>query len=532
MLLHKTILTCFLARLTFKHKLDTIKLMKKWLVVFCLLFLAVAPFNRPKAQETAAEESITIQTGSSFRDAGGTGYGDAVENTDQTGTINKEAVDSYTLQTIIPMALNEGLVGWNGKTLTLERFQKSVLGQTSQAMAYLYEEKPASTMEYLAWLGNRAGVVPKTYAQGVTFSRLLPILEIWKAFRDIAFALLAIIMLMIGLMIMFRAKVNPQTVANVENTIPRVVVTIILIWFSFPIASLTIDFMYVIIAAGIGVIGQAVGDPNVLKAIQDFSTGGFMVLFSKTLAPVGEFAKVGGSGSTIAIPAGIGLVGLLPGISWFAIPIGLFFMTVGGALTGAQAGGDWGAGIITALSPIFVLLIFIVLFFQVFKIFFLLLTAYIQILISIIISPLYLLFNAIPGRNTFTSWWKGIVANMLSFVVTAIMLYLGWAIASLISEQPFWTPPFIIQGAGASQMVVGLIALGIVLLIPQVIGMVKQALGVKPMFNVGPSMILGPVTGTVGQGVGLIGQFHTASQGLGALRNTPFGKFIPGKKTP
>src|SRR3989339_376905 len=181
--------------------------------------------------------------------------------------------------------------------------QRSVLGQTSQAMAFLYSQPPASTTEYLAWMGEKAGIVPKTYAQGVTFSRLLPILPIWQAFRDIAFVLLAIIMLMIGLMIMFRAKVNPQTVANVENTIPRVVVSIILIWLSFPIASLIIDFMYVLIAAGIGVIGNAVGDPNIRQAIQDYSTGGFGTLFSKTMAPVSEFAKIGGWGS---LGAGVG----------------------------------------------------------------------------------------------------------------------------------------------------------------------------------------------------------------------------------
>ena len=395
--------------------------------------------------------------------------------------------------------------------------ERSVLGQTSQAIAFLYQERPASTLEYLAWMGSRTGLIPKTYAQGVTFSRLLPILPIWKAFRDIAFVMLAGVMLMIGLMIMFRAKVNPQTVANVENTIPRVIVTIILIWLSFPIASLIIDFMYVLIAATIGIIGTAVKDPNVTQAIQDYSTGGFMTLFAKTLAPVKEFATMGGPGGTVAQVGGIGLIGLLPGINLIAIPIGLVVMVIGGAMAGVQA-GDTGAGLMAALSPIFVLIVFVVLFFQIFKIFFILLTAYIQILISIIIAPVYLLANAIPGRNTFTSWWKGIVGNMLSFVVTAVLLYLGWAIASLINTKSFWTPPFIVQGGGMSQMAIGLIALGIVLLIPQAINMVKQALGVKSVFNVGPSMVLGPVTGAGGSAMGLLSQFHTASLGISALK--------------
>lgn len=408
--------------------------------------------------------------------------------------------------------------------------QRSVLGQTSQAVAYLYLQPPATTGEYLAWLGSRAGIVPKTYAQGVTFARLLPILPIWKAFRDIAFTLLAIIMVMIGLMIMFRAKANPQTVANVENTIPRVVVTIILIWLSFPIAALIIDFMYVIIAAGIGVIGTAVKDPNVSDAIKDYSTGGFMTLFGKTLAPAWQF----GSPSAAVGGAGLGTVGAMAGLTTLsaftgpaAIALWSLLALFGGGLTGLAPGGgastsvDMGGFLLNMVSPILMLLILIVLLFSVFKIFFILLNAYIQILINILLAPVILLANAIPGRNTFGSWWKGIVANMLAFVVTALMLYLAWAIASLVHNQPFWTPPFIMQGAGVPQIVVGLISLGIVLLIPQVIKMVKDALGAKPMFNVGPSMIMAPVTGGVGQGLGLVSQFHTMSLGGQALGKLP-----------
>lgn len=405
--------------------------------------------------------------------------------------------------------------------------QNSVIGQTSTAMAYLYSQPAATTSEYMAWMGERIGIVPKSFAQGVTYSRLLPILPIWKAFRDIAFMLLAIIMLLIGLMIMFRAKVNPQTVANVENTIPRVVVSIVLIWLSFPIAALVIDFMYVIIAAGITVIGAAVGHKEVGLAIQDFTTGGFGTLFSRTLAPVSEFGSIGGTG---ALTSETGLKASIPilavaGAHW-AAPLAIISSLVGGIITGVST-GDAGAAVLSALSPIFVFLILIVLLFQIFKIFFMLLSAYIQIIIAIILGPIYLLANAIPGRNSFMNWLKGIIANMLSFVVTSIMLYLSWAISSLISARSFWTPPFIMSGIGASQAVVGLITLGIVLLIPQTVQMVKQALGVKSQFQVGPGMLMAPITGSLGQGLGLAGQFHTAS-----LAMPQISKLLGIKSTP
>ncbi len=398
---------------------------------------------------------------------------------------------------------------------------KSVLAQSSQMLAYLYTEPGASTGEYLAYMFNKAGLVPKTYAQGLTYSRLLPILPIWKVFRDIAYALLSIVMLLIGLMIMFRSKINPQTVANVENTIPKVVVTIILITLSFPIAGLIIDFMYVMIAVAISVIGKAVGDPNLSTAISDYTTGGFWTLFGKTVSPALQFggmSGIGGNISNVAAPL------MLLGIPLLASPVGLPLVIGGGvlwALSGigtAIAAGDAGAGLMAFLSPIFVLLIFIVLLFSVFKIFFMLLSNYIQILIYIVFAPAILLINAVPGRNTFSNWWKTIASNMLSFVVTAVMLYLAWAIASLIQNVPFWTPPFIIHGAGAPQMAIGLISLGIVLLIPQMVQKVKDMFGAKPAFQVGPSMIFAPVTGAAMQGVGLAGQFNQASMGWDAIK--------------
>lgn len=501
--------------MTKKKKTATMKMMKRLLVLLFLVLSGLSLFVGPVTAETQ-----TIQLEKRYDLPSAADLEESKKNC--RDGICADNMMNFQLSALAGAATctTGGLIcGAKNEAEAQSYIQRSVLGQTSQAMAFLYSQPPATTTEYLAWVGERAGFIPKTYAQGITYSRLLPILPIWKAFRDIAFILLAIVMLMIGLMIMFRAKVNPQTVANVENTIPRVVVSIILIWLSFPIATLIIDFMYVLIAAGIGVIGNAVGDLNLNQAIQEYTTGGFGTLFSKTMSPVSEFASIGGVGSGFAIAGGIGLLGFLPLLAATPIGwIGAIVMAISGIASGAIA-GDAGVGLLTLASPILILLILIVLLFSVFKIFFMLLSAYIQILISIILGPLYLLVNAVPGRNTFTTWWKGIVANMMSFVVTANMLYLAWAIASKIQSQSFWTPPFIMQGVGVPQAAIGLISLGIVLLIPQAVAMVKQALGVKSIFQVGPGMIFAPITGSVGQGLGLAGQFHTASQAFPMIKN-------------
>ncbi len=462
----------------------------------------------------------------------------------KNGQLSSEGSMLHEMVTVLPFSAICGLSGMVCGAQTQAELtynmDRSVLSQGGGLINTLYQQPPASTAEYLAYTFNKAGLVPKAYAQGVTYSRLLPILPIWKAFRDVSYIVLTLVMMLIGFMIMFRAKVNPQTVANVESTLPKVVVTLILITFSFPIASLIIDFSYVMIAAGVGIIGTAVGDPYIAQVKSGMTNGGFGSLVWYTFAPVGQYisnswqqtvGSVSGGGAGAAVGSVLSFLGPT---GWI---IGLVAGLIGAGATGTYSGtGGFEAGtvMINALNPILIVVIMLVLLFSLFRIFFMLLASYIQVVVFIALAPAILLVNAFPGQSTFSYWWKSIFSNMLSFVVTAIMLYLGWAITNKIGTEPFWTAPFIMQGAGISQMVSALIALGMVLLIPQMVQLIKGKFGAKPFAPIGPSMILAPVSGGATQALGLASQFHTASLGMGQLGGIAkrFGITVPGTSKP
>src|SRR3990172_12628792 len=59
--------------------------------------------------------------------------------------------------------------------------------------------------------------------------------------------LLAFVMIVIGFLIMFRRQIDPHTVISIQNALPRIVLTLILITFSYAIVGLLIDLMYVIL---------------------------------------------------------------------------------------------------------------------------------------------------------------------------------------------------------------------------------------------------------------------------------------------
>ncbi|MCR4326909.1 MAG: hypothetical protein NUV52_04640, partial [Candidatus Roizmanbacteria bacterium] len=395
---------------------------------------------------------------------------------------------------------------------------RSPLGMSAQGIAFLYMRPPVTTTEYLASIGEKAGLVPKAYAQGITFSRLSPIYDIWKALRDLSFAALSIILLFDGFIIMFRQKINPQTVAKIENTIPNIIITMILIAFSLPMAAFIIDLMYVAIAAGIGLIGTAVGagsgnSQSVATSVQNYTTGGFGTLFSETFRLTGPFWDTYGQSIAGGTIGGGGVAGLIiaasavSGTSLLMIPLAL----IGGSLIGAGTSGQ-ELSFMTALSPIFMLLMLIYLLFLVFRLFFILLSCYIQILTSIIFAPVLLLWNAMPGQESFSSWWRGIVGNCLAFVITALMLYTGWAINWQIANNantPFWSAPFVsFSGSPVSQLIVGLISIGIAQLIPDMIKKTKELLKAKPAFQMSPGMLGQPFGATLGKAQEMVQNIH------------------------
>jgi hypothetical protein len=62
-------------------------------------------------------------------------------------------------------------------------------------------------------------------------------LDLWKAVRNVSLGMISIVLLYTGVMIIMRKKVNPQLVVSVQYAIPKILVGLVLIIFSFPIGA-------------------------------------------------------------------------------------------------------------------------------------------------------------------------------------------------------------------------------------------------------------------------------------------------------
>lgn len=430
----------------------------------------------------------------------------------------------------------------------------SLVTKTSQIFVAPYTNPPASGILWAYEGIHNAGFVPASYAQGIGFYALQPLSPIWKVFRNIAYMILVLVVVTIGFLIMFRASISAQAVITIENSIPRIVLAIILITFSFPIAGFMIDVMYIIMGLGGSVIIQNItantGIPNE-TVIQ--SLGWEEDIFNSTgwslLGKIVGNGNIWNTGSailslvpfqlqlilrTIVSIVVMGFISAHPVVNKFMtgkfgapVPIigDIAEIAIGAAVTGLIFGIL--AGIIFPI--ILSLLVLITTLFLFFRIFFLLFITYTKILLSVIFSPIILIFEAFPERGTFAYWIKGLFFNLLTFPIVAVLILTAGMIANVSTTGPLhnpesiygelWRPPFLysIQSEGF----VMLVAISIIFLIPDMVAFIKKSFGVEDLpFNITPGKLLGGSGVAVAGGINLLTRGRSIANEFGLTQET------------
>ena len=111
--------------------------------------------------------------------------------------------------------------------------QAAAIPSLNKAIALLGGNQPVTTQQYLAYMGSKAGFVDQAYAQSTAggYTILEPIRQLWVASRNVAYLITSLTLVVIGFMIMLRKKIDAQTVIGIEQALPNLVITLLLITF-------------------------------------------------------------------------------------------------------------------------------------------------------------------------------------------------------------------------------------------------------------------------------------------------------------
>lgn len=352
----------------------------------------------------------------------------------------------------------------------------------------MYALRPASTGYYIAYLkekGTVPGIKPAYAQTGFAVQAFTPVLKLWELSRNIALLGFTVIFIAIGFMIMLRTKIDPRTVVTVQQAIPKLVVGIILVLFSYAIIGLIIDVVNV-------------GTRAIATLLQQ---QGF-------IAQDGPTPSSGNPSERLSILLNTNIFGLfqqLYNVDNLVIAIGDLseFNTVAQVLKFDQI--LTGGGITRTV-------LWIAMFVAVIRTFFMLLTNYLIITLYVIFSPFQFLMIALPGQGDLAGWVRKILSRVLVFPVAFFMLALGaiflaspgsivwydssgatftgvgnvWRVGPQgqvfrnqnadPNYQPYWSP----IGLGNWGDAVGpLLTLAIVLTIPRVADMVRETIDPK-----------------------------------------------------
>lgn len=405
---------------------------------------------------------------------------------------------------------------------------------------------PVHTSDYVSYLARNFGIVKSSYAanynNGTGFAGLQPILTIFITFRNISYILFVFIFLIVGVAIMLRMRIDPRTVMTIQNQIPKIIIGLILITFSYSIAGFLIDTMWVGTYFVVNTLAPADQHDYITSHMQEATPGFVNDFYNSEGGPVGIAVRASGGVSSVvqsifqstdsqSSPIGTQLQqiqgtngssgpDLCGGVIGFVLNVTTFGASGAACVIGSAVKdldlGHLMAGVLGIIlgfvAGVIAFLIFAIAFIvQVFRLWFALLKSFITILLDVILAPFWIIAGLVPGAGQsvgFTAWLRDIVANLAVFPAVIFIFLVSKIILTQYTLQAnlptAFNPPLIGNAPSSDPQAFGaIIAFGFILASPSIVDMVKKAI---------KSANIGGIGG-IGAGQAVVGGFAGAMAG-------------------
>ncbi len=346
-----------------------------------------------------------------------------------------------------------------------------LLGSAINLNTFVIANPPIRTGQYLATIGYSLGLVKEAHAQvsGSGAGVLDPIINLWQVSRNIAYVVMIIIFVVVGLMVMFRQKINPQTVISIQAALPGLVIGLIMITFSYFLASLLVDTAYLATNL-VGYYFTAAQNAPSSNLTQDISDKSVLFIFGKFVGSIGQedIAKalnlalsslndniqsmlrlaaglIGYQyGSSFGTPTGslVGSAVCLPVTGPIAAFCGAIGGIVGGLVIGIPLALKAASDPAGTFSWILYIVAAAVLLYTMLRLLLKLINNYLQIIFLTVTAPFQFMIASLPGRQgIMIDWIRNMLCNVLAFPAVLAVFYF----AAYLLGSP--RDPFIITGS-------------------------------------------------------------------------------------
>lgn len=319
-----------------------------------------------------------------------------------------------------------------------------------------------------------------TYNPGQGYELLSPIQALWRAAVNLVYIFYIVIVVGLAFLILFRSQLGGQEAVTLFNAIPSLIISLVLVYFSYPISALFIDgitvgsgitygaligdgssgstapgkFLYEQTIEGDDIIGNP-GDNLIEKGVNVIAPSSVVVDPKTDLQIDDKFVNVWQVFMTASIePETGGLENIIPK----EVPL---VNALGNAIENIAGDG---------ITDTILRLVFIFAAFSAsLRLFFSLMRSYVYLIVLPLASPFIFLLAAIPGQtsNIVRQYFTRLAAAALSFVAVYAVFLVIIIIARDTTNlsETLWTPPLLgysadqgINGTGLSNIARPLIA--------------------------------------------------------------------------
>lgn len=370
------------------------------------------------------------------------------------------------------------------------------------------DSRPISGIGYFREKASEFGIVSEASAAsvGFGFEAAEPVKLLWQSARDVSYFFVILALVVMAFMIMFRVKTSPQAIITVQSALPKLIVGIVAITFSYAIAGLMIDLMYVVM----GLVA------SILVSSEMFNITDWGTMYNELNITGFQTARM------------FSLYFSLFMVSFFTSIMGIISIFI----------GNIGGLIVPPVILIFTLIVMFKVAWSLFK-------NFITLLLLIAAGPLIIMGGVIGGGG-FSGWLKNLASHLAVYPAVGAMFAFAFyfltnsltdlgEIVALIRTyipgsnfeipfnpkfdmlggnsiaEPVWVPPM--TGIAGIKSIWLLLSLVVVSLIPKVVEIISSALAGKP-FAYG-SAIGAPLAagaGVVAAPFGFISQGWNAAQ--------------------